>query len=69
MYLRALVVISSFSKSLRRLRKIFLGFSPVFSAISWRVSSVWAFFNADRTCWSVLFNFTIEGSELLVAEP
>jgi hypothetical protein len=56
LYLRALVPMSSFSKSLRRDLKIFLGDSPVFSAISWRVSSLPSF-RAAITSSSVLFNF------------
>jgi hypothetical protein len=59
LYFRALVSTSSFSKSLRRLRKIFLGFSPVLSAISWRVSS--SFLSASMTSWSVLLSFIMAG--------
>jgi hypothetical protein len=63
LYLRALVSMSSFSKSLRRDLKIFLGFSPVWSAISWRVSS--PFFSASTTSWSVLLSFTMAGVHLV----
>jgi hypothetical protein len=49
---------SSFSKSLRRDLKIFLGVSPVLSAISWRVNSLLSF-RAFMTSWSVLFSLTM----------
>ena len=43
LYFRALVSMSSFSKSLRRDLKVFFGVLPVLSAISWRVSSLLSF--------------------------
>ena len=58
LYLRALVSTSSFSKSLRRDLKTFLGVSPVLSAISWRVNSLPSF-KASITSLSVLFSFTM----------
>jgi hypothetical protein len=63
LYLRAFVSTSSFSKSLRRDLKIFLGFSPVLSAISWRVNS--PSFSASTTSWSVLLSFTMAGGHLV----
>jgi hypothetical protein len=59
LYFLALVSMSSFSKSLRRDLKIFLGGWPVLSAISWRVNSLPSVFRAFMTSWSVLFSLTM----------
>jgi hypothetical protein len=59
LYFRALVSISSFSKSLRRDLKIFLDGWPVLSTISWRVNSLPSVFRVFMTSLSVLFSFTM----------
>ena len=61
LYLRSLVSINSFSKSLRSDLKIFLVGCPVFSEISWRVSPFSWVFSVFMTSSSILFRFTILG--------
>ena len=61
LYLRFCVLMSSFSKSFRSDLKIFLGDSPVSSAISWRVSSLPPL-RAATTSSSVLFSFILDST-------